>query len=249
MLQAMRTLRLLAIFAGCCILAAVGCQDAGTALPTATPAPTGSWCPVEQIQRPITDPAQDVADSAVWQHLSAAGKSRNRAALRLLHDDALWNTCITLPTESFRASLAEAGDAERQMKMLAQEGAEVHEAMQACLADTPPSTELPALDESELCRRYNDRLLPAVIGSQIPMGYLELLVKTGRPRAGETYQLLYAEWPICYGRLSQGLFSQGTVGQRVHWDAMATVDCRTEAYGQMKQAGWQPQGPFPGATH
>ena len=249
MLQAMQTLSLLAIFAGCCILAAVGCQDAGTALPTATPAPTGSRCPVEQVQDRVTDPAQDVAHSAVWQYLSAAGESRNQAALCLLRDDALWHACITLPTESFRASLAEASDAERQIKMLAQEGAEVHEAMQACLTDTSPSTELPALAESELCRRYNNRLLPAVIGSQIPMGYLELLVKTGRPRAGEIYQLLYAEWPICYGRLSQGLFSQSTVGQRVHWDAMATVDCRTEAYGQMKRAGWQPQGPFPGAEH
>ena len=31
MLQAMQTLSLLAIFAGCCILVAAGCQDAGAA--------------------------------------------------------------------------------------------------------------------------------------------------------------------------------------------------------------------------
>ena len=249
MLQAMRTLRLLAIFAGCCILAAVVCQDAGTGLPTATTSPTGNRCPVERVQGRVTDPSQDVADSAVWQHLYTAGESRNQAALRLLHDDALWHACITLPTETFRASLAEAGDAEPQIKMLAQEGAAVHKTMQACLTDTPPPTELPTLDESELCRRYNNSLLPAVIGAQIPLGYLELLVKAGREGAGEIYQLMRAEWPSCYRRLAQGLFSQSTAGQRVHWDAMATVDCRTEAYGQMEREGWQPQGPFPGAEH
>lgn len=189
----MRPLRLLAIFAGCCILTVVGCRDAGTAPPTATTAPTGSRCPTEQIKGRVADPAQDVADSIVWQYLFAAGESRDLAALCLLHDDALWHTRITLPTKSLRASITKAGAAERQIQMLAQEGSTVHETMQACLTDTLPPTELPALDESELCQRYNNRRQQAVIGAQIPLGYLGLLAEAGRDGANEIYQLMRAE--------------------------------------------------------
>lgn len=249
MLQAMRTLRLLAVLAGC-ILAAVGCQDAGTAPPAVTPSPTGSRCPAGHVEDRVAGPAQDIADSAVWQYLFDAGPSRDVAALRLLRDDALWRACITLPTQSLRASLAEAGDAKQQLQALDQEGAAVHETMLACLTDTPPA-ELPTLDKSRLCQRYNNRLLPAVLGSQMMLGYLQLLAETRREGAGEIYQLMRTEWPICYQRLAQGIFSARTVGDRVYWDAMATVDCRSEAYGEIatEREGWQPQGPFPGIAH
>ena len=112
-------------------------------------------------------------------------------------------------------------------------------------ATTPPK---PAPDD-ELQRRYNASVLPALIGSHIPLGQLKRLAEKERPDARRFYQQAQREAEQYQETLSRGYLSRETASDRVLWDRSAIFDCRTdhEADPPAGQPLKDPT-PFPEAT-
>ncbi len=156
--------------------------------------------------------------------------------------------CVYAPMTDLRRLLETVTPAEADATVKEQ-GEYRHASMLQCLlrldAKTPPTP----VSEEKLKRRYNAAVLPALIGSHIPLGHLKSLAQQERPDARRFYRQAQREAQQCQETLSRGYWSRETASDRILWDCAAIFDCRKDHEAD-PPAGWplKEPTPFPEAT-
>lgn len=210
---------------------------------------TSNLCPSgDDGGRRLNDLAEHVYDGAVADYLLDNASEIGREvtpeseayALMLLVDDAVYQTCVTLPERCLRTEFRRGTERKEMKVLLSGKAAYAYQRARACLqrAGDAYAAREPgwASDPVPLDATYRERVLPHLVGHMMPVALLRDSSFFGTDHNG-LHEAALRSWHECYANLAETPVNPARLAQRVTHDLIATLECAWDFHEKTWGAG------------